>query len=141
MMRKFIILLTFSLFCTGFTQAQYKADDLLGYYYVEDPFIHEGSQIFITKNGSGLYEAVVTWVENPKKKKFIGLLFLEKLKWDEKDKEWNDGTIKYPGKNGNFSVNMHFVDANTLKVRGYWGIAMLGKTVYWKKEKSRRKQD
>lgn len=126
-------------FTSGIVFSQHNADDIIGYYYVVDPFTDEASQIYISRNSSGEYEGKITWINNPEKQSFMGLLFLKELKYDPEKKEWNKGSIKYPGKKGNFSVNMHFQDHETLKVRGYWGMAMLGKTVYWKKEKEQRK--
>ena len=119
-------------------RAQQNADDIIGYYYLTDPFTKEATQIYIYKNTNGQYEGKITWVELEEKKKFLGLIFLKELVWDDKKSEWNNGSIKYPGKKGNFSVNMHFQDTKTLKVRGYWGIAMMGKTVYWTKESKKR---
>lgn len=122
----------------GTVHAQNSADDIIGYYYVVDPFSDEATQIYIYKTTNGQYEAKITWVEIEEKKHFIGLIFLKELNWDSKKNEWNKGTIIYPGKKGNFSVNMHFQDSKTLKVRGYWGISMMGKTVYWTKEEKKR---
>jgi len=140
-MKRFVILTALFILSFGIVQAQYNADDIIGYYHLIDPFTDEESQIYIYKTPSGKYEASITWVANPAKKEFLGLIFLKNMEWNAKKREWQNATIKYPGKKGDFSANMHFQDANTLKVRGYWGIAMLGKTVYWKKEKAKREQE
>ncbi len=137
MKRALILIFTLTVSWSA-VRAQYSADDIIGYYYVVDPFSDEETQIYIYKNSSGKYEANITWVGNPAKKEFLGLIFLKDLEWNAKKQEWQNASIKYPGKKGNFSANMHFQNATTLKVRGYWGMAMLGKTVYWKKEKVKR---
>ncbi|MDL2296708.1 DUF2147 domain-containing protein [Bacteroidales bacterium OttesenSCG-928-B11] len=118
--------------------AQQKAEDIIGYYLVEDPFIKEKSQIHIYKAGNGKYEAKVVWVENPEKKHHIGLLFLYDLEYDKDKNEWNKGRVKYPGKSGTYRINMSFSDSKTMKVRGYWGVSMFGMTLYWSKEDKAR---
>jgi len=140
-MKKLVILTGLFILSFGIVQAQYSADDIIGYYHLVDPFSNEESQIYIYKTSAGNYEGTITWVGNPAKKEFLGLVFLKNLEWNAKKQEWQNATIKYPGKKGDFSASMYFQNANTLKVRGYWGIAMLGKTVYWKKEKAKRKQE
>ena len=119
-------------------QAQQRADDIIGYYFLKDPFNDEVTQIYIYKNSAGKYEGKVTWVDKEDKKQYVGLVFLKELVYNTKNSKWEDGTIKYPGKKGNFSVSMNFQDEKTLKVRGYWGLAMMGKTVYWTKENKKR---
>ena len=140
-MKKLVILTGLFILSFGIVRAQYNADDIIGYYFLVDPFSNEESQIYIYKTSAGDYEGSITWVGNPAKKEFLGLVFLKNLVWNAKKQEWHSSTIKYPGKKGDFSAYMHFQDANILKVRGYWGIAMLGKTTYWKKEKNKRVQE
>jgi uncharacterized protein (DUF2147 family) len=131
------------LLCCGFAvHAQNnQASDLVGYYYMVDPFSGEGSQIYIYQAENGTFEGRVTWVENEVKKKFLGLVFLKNLTFNDKENEWQNGIVKYPGKKGTFKMFMKFESPTKLKVRGYWGIAMLGKSMYWTKEKTQRKQE
>jgi len=35
---------------------------------------------------------------------------------------------------------MKFEDKSKLKVRAYFGVSLLGKTIYWTKEKQKREQ-
>lgn len=129
------IIFSYSLF------AQHNSpDDIIGYYYSIDPFTKEGSQTYIYKNSEGKYEGKVCWVENPEKKKFLNLVYLKELEFSKKDNEWQNGIAKYPGKKGTFTMYMSFVSPKKLKVRGYWGIALLGKTLYWQKENQQRIQ-
>ncbi len=51
------------------------------------------------------------------------------------DKTWDEGTI-YDSENGKtYSCNIKMVDENTLEVRGYIGISMIGRTDTWKRVK------
>ncbi len=117
-----------------------KADDIVGYYYSIDPFSKEGSQNYIYKAADGTYEGLVSWVSNPEKKKFLNYVFLKGLKYNAKDHEWQGGVLTYPGKKGTYKTYMSIEPDGRLKVRGYWGVAMLGKTVYWTKESKKRIQ-
>ena len=137
-MKKTIFSLFFCLIGMG-TFAQ-NPDAICGIYHMVDPFSKEGSQVEIYRAANGDYEGKVVWVENPKKKKFLGLVFMTNLKYNAAEKEYQDGTLKYPGKSGTFSTFMSIVDSKKLKVRGYWGFAALGKTMYWYREDKVRVQ-
>lgn len=51
------------------------------------------------------------------------------------NKTWKEGTI-YDSENGKtYSCNLKLVDDNTLEVRGYIGISMIGRTDTWKRVK------
>jgi len=117
---------------------QNKADDIIGYYYCVDPFSNEASQNYIYKNPDGSFSGKIVWVANPKFKDYINHVFLTGLKYNAKDNEWAEGTLTYPGKSGTFKTYMSFASSTQLKVRGYWGVAVLGKTMYWTKENSKR---
>lgn len=138
-MKKLVAL--FALFLCVTALVAQKADDIVGYYYSIDPFSKEGSQNYIYKAADGTYEGLVSWVSNPAKKKFLNYVFLKGLKYNEKEKEWQNGVLTYPGKKGTYKTYMSIEPDGRLKVRGYWGMAMLGKTVYWTKESHKRKQE
>jgi uncharacterized protein (DUF2147 family) len=117
---------------------QNRADDIVGYYYCTDPFTKEASQNQIYKAVDGTYEGKVVWVANPELRHHVNLVFLTGLKFNAKENEWEDGKLIYPGKNGVYKTYMSLLSPTQLKVRGYWGMAVLGKTVYWTKEKMKR---
>lgn len=136
---KKILLFTFLLFTTGLIFAQSAGDAILGYYFLKDPFSGALSQIKIYKNSSGEYEGVVEWAKDPERKKYEGMVFLTNVTYNKEEKEWQNGKIKYPGKNGVFDTSMRFENEGKLRVRGYWKTPALGKTVYWTKEQKSRK--
>jgi uncharacterized protein (DUF2147 family) len=117
---------------------QNKADDIVGYYYCIDPFTKEASQNYIYKEADGSYSGKVVWVANPNLQHHVNLVFLTGLKFNAKDNEWENGKLIYPGKNGTYKTYMSLSSPTQLRVRGYWGMAMLGKTVYWTKEDKKR---
>lgn len=118
-----------------------KADDICGIYHSKDPFSKEGSQCEIYKAANGTYEAKVVWVENPKKKDQLGLVFMTGLTYNAKEKEYQNGKLKYPGKSGTYKTYIRLTDdKKTMKMRGYLGVSLFGMTVDWTRESKLRPQ-
>ena len=71
----------------------------------------------------------------------IGLEILKGFKFNEKDNEWNDGSIYNPASGKTYSCYINFESATKIKIRGYIGASWmgLGKTAYWTKEATQRK--
>ncbi len=62
-------------------------------------------------------------------KDLIGLEFLQGL---EKDgDEYEDGTITDPKTGKEYSCYIELISSNKLKVRGYLGFSLIGRTQYW----------
>ncbi|CDF78762.1 conserved hypothetical protein (DUF2147) [Formosa agariphila KMM 3901] len=84
----------------------------------------------IIKKYIGEENSVCEKCEGDKKNKpIIGLVIIEGIKKD--GKEYNDGTILDPESGDVYSCYLKLVDDNKLKVRGYMGVALLGRTQYW----------
>jgi len=66
-----------------------------------------------------------------KDKNIIGLVILKDLEYDADDEEWEDGTIMDPKNAKEYSVYLALVEPNKLKVRGYIGFSLIGRTQYW----------
>ncbi len=123
---------------TGLAQ---NADDICGIYHSTDPFSKEGSQCEIYKATDTTYEAKVVWVENPKKKDQLGLVFMTGLTYNTSENEYQNGKLKYPGKKGTYKTFIRLTDNNqTMKMRGYLGVSLFGMTVDWTREEKLRKQ-
>ena len=74
--------------------------------------------------------------ENPDSAKqnqpILGLQILEGFPVEPDRKGlWADGTIYDPNNGKTYSCQMSFKNANTLKIRGYIGISLLGRTEIW----------
>jgi len=122
-------------FCVSSTTlAQHHPDDIVGYYLNEDPFSGALSQIYIYNAGNGVYEGMVIWVREEERKKYEGLVFLKGMTFNNQENEWQNGSMIYPGKSGKFKAFMRLEENGKLRVRGYWGVSWLGKTVYWARE-------
>jgi len=70
------------------------------------------------------------------KRPSLGLELLTNFVFD--DDEWEDGEIYDPKTGKTYSCYMEFPDEdnlNKLKIRGYVGVSLLGKTTYWTRVK------
>lgn len=124
--------------------AQLKADDITGTWLTRGD---KKAKIAITRNGN-TYDGKIVYLsvlnadgssprdeKNPDKAKrtqtILGLQILKGFKFD-KD-EWNHGEIYDPESGKTYSCTLSLKDPSTLKVRGYIGISLLGRTEIWTK--------
>jgi uncharacterized protein (DUF2147 family) len=125
-------------------QAQIKADDIAGIWLTNGD---EPAKIQIYKSGDKFYGKII-WLKipllnsgspkvdqnNPDKTKrttpIIGLAMLSGFKFNNDD-AWKGGVIYDPQNGKTYSCNISLKDKNTIKVRGYIGISLLGRTETW----------
>ena len=67
-----------------------------------------------------------------KNKPIAGLVIVKDLILD--DDVWEDGTIMDPKTGKVYDCYLNLEDINTLKVRGYLGFSLLGRTQIWKRK-------
>lgn len=109
------------------------------------------AKVKIVKRGTKFYGKII-WLrdpndesgkqkldkENPKKelktKPIVGLEILKGFKYVG-DKKWEGGTIYDPENGKTYDCNIAMKDNNTLKIRGYVGISLLGRTTVWSRVK------
>ncbi len=140
------------LFLAGFyatsSFAQIKANDIVGVWLNEDKDAHV--QI---ENVNDVFVGKIVWLKFPiddetgkpkldknnpddklKKRSTMGLTLLSNFKFDGGD-EWEGGQIYDPKSGKTYDCYMTFTDntKKTLKVRGYIGVSLIGKTTYWTK--------
>jgi uncharacterized protein (DUF2147 family) len=105
----------------------------------------------IYKNGDK-YQGKVVWLKEPidpetgkpkvdknhpddasKTRPVLGLINIWGFKYIEKNK-WDEGNI-YDPKNGNtYSCTIKMINPNTLEVRGYIGVSLIGRTDTWTRQ-------
>lgn len=96
---------------------------------------------------NGKYYGRIVWLQKPKdetgkpkldknnpntslrNKPLLGLTMLKNFAYD--DGEWSGGHIYNPSDGKEYKAYMKLKDKNTLSVRGYVGISLLGKTDTW----------
>ena len=153
---KIFFFLCFSVVFGGL-QAQSKADRVCGLFYAASPDNGEGSQVQIYKAEDGTYEGVVVWmqypnhpngeprkdVKNPDPKKRnqtnVGIVIMKGFTYNETSDEWENGSIYNPDSGKTYRGSMKLESDNKLRIRGYIGISLLGKTIVWTREKTLRK--
>lgn len=98
--------------------------------------------IQITRTVAGLYEGRIVGGNQPGKldshnpdaaKRALplrGQVIVHDLKYDG-DRKWADGTIYDPQSGKTYRCKLELRDDGTLKVRGFIGISLLGKTQLW----------
>lgn len=65
-------------------------------------------------------------------KPVIGLVIIENL--IEDDDEFNDGTVLDPNNGKTYKCYLELEGNNKLKLRGYIGISLIGRTQYWQRK-------
>lgn len=140
------------LIANAWNTASLVADDVLGTYWNAEKTAH--IRIYEAKNGFyyGKIEHLVeqnntngkpkTDPENPDEKlrnrARLGMVIAKAFKWDEKEQEWNDGTIYNPTDGKTYDGYIYFENGNKdkLKLRGFvLGMTWLGKTSEWSRIK------
>lgn len=112
------------------------------------------AMVRIYKNGEK-YQGRIVWLKEPidpetgkpkvdknnaeesaQKRPVLGMVNIWGFVQKEK-KSWEDGNI-YDPKNGNtYSCTIKMINANTLEVRGYIGVALIGRTDNWSRQVSK----
>ena len=126
-----------------------KSDDILGVWLNEDKDAH----VDIYKEGD-VYFGKIIWLDEPNEENgepklddenedeslrtrpVMGLLLLRDFVFDED--EWEDGRVYDPKNGKDYKCYMEFPDEDDkdkLKVRGYIGFSLLGRTTYWTRVK------
>ena len=142
-MKKESSLITIFAFVCTIAKAQTKEYDVIGNWLTAGK---EPAKIQIFKSGNKFYGKII-WLKNstdngkpkvdnnnPDKTKrnnpVIGLVILTGFKFDGND-EWKGGDIYDPESGKTYSSYFYVKDKITLKVRGYVGISLLGRTETW----------
>ncbi|MEZ5196333.1 MAG: DUF2147 domain-containing protein [Bacteroidales bacterium] len=140
-----ILLLGSILMIAGNLLAQdYKTDDILGHWLNEE---QDGKVEIYKENGK--YYGKLVWLKFPideetgkpkldkhnpddelKKRPSKGIILMNDFVYDG-DGEWDDGEIYDPKSGKTYSCYMKLESMNKLKVRGFIGVSLIGRTTYW----------
>ncbi len=143
-MKKRTVLFIVTAFLFSFNiYSQNNEDDITGIWLTGGK---EPAKIQIFKTGDKFYGKII-WLKNPtdngkqkldinnpdkekQKGTIIGLVMLKGFKFDGDD-EWKGGDIYDPESGKTYSSYMYLRNWNTLRVRGFVGISLLGRTETW----------
>lgn len=136
--------LALMVFPAGTYAQTYKSTDVKGIWLNQD----EDAKIEIYENGGKFFGKIV-WLKTPidpetnkpkvdkhnpdpslRNRPTLGLEILKGFSFDGKE-EWKDGTIYDPKSGKTYSCYMRLENKNKLKIRGFIGVSMLGRTTYW----------
>jgi uncharacterized protein (DUF2147 family) len=98
-----------------------------------------GSEISATLLGSPNKDRgrAKTDIKNPdpalRERALVGLEIFSGFRYDG-DGEWGGGQIYDPNSGKTYSCKLRLLDQNTLKVRGYIGISLIGRTEIWRRQ-------
>ena len=143
MIKKFFIFSTLLSFLVIANQSLAQdADAIKGKWYNSD----EDAQIEIFKEG-GKYYGKIVWLKEPTEKgkpkidknnsakskqnrPIMGLRILNDFQYTGND-TYENGTIYDPKNGKNYNCSIRIKNSNTLEVRGFIGISLIGRTVIW----------
>ncbi len=133
------------------------ADDVLGTWLTAESDDGRAKVEFVKKGNR--YNGTIIWLEQPnyppdddegmagqpkvdrenpksehRKRPIIGLVLAGGFEYTE-DNLWENGTIYDPNNGKTYKCKMWFLDADTLKVRGFIGFSLLGRTEIWTRAK------
>jgi uncharacterized protein (DUF2147 family) len=128
---------------SGILFAQVNTDDIIGIWLTSGK---EPAKIQIFTSHDKYYGRII-WLQNPVKdgkprvdknnpdeskrsNQIIGLFIINGFKFDGDD-EWSGGKIYDPESGKTYRSYISLKDKNTLKVRGYVGISLFGRTEIW----------
>ena len=138
-----IILFALAFILEPITAVAQESDAVLGIWLTQD----KDSKVEIYKKNNK-YHGKIVWLKEPNKngkpkvddknsdeskheRAIIGLVLMTSFVYDE-DFVWEDGEIYDPKNGKTYSCKMTLSkDKNTLDVRGYIGISLIGRTAIW----------
>lgn len=126
-----------------------QSDGCIGYWKtIDDETNKAKSVVQIYKSGDKYFGKVVKLYREPDEeqdpicddcdeddsrynKRVLGMVILTDLEWDADDDEWDDGEILDPKSGDVYDCYIALESQDKMKVRGYIGLSVLGRTQYW----------
>lgn len=141
---KISLFIVFSLFIFGFTSSNPNQAILGKWKTIDDETNKVSSVIQLYEVNGKVHGKVVEILQEGKdentlctecsgKRKNQKIMGMEIL-WDlkkESDTEWEDGEILDPNNGKTYSCQVELESKDKLKVRGYIGFSLMGRTQYW----------
>jgi uncharacterized protein (DUF2147 family) len=142
--------LTLFLLTTSFSTPTDNPDSLVGVWKTG-----EGTaMVRIYKNGEK-YQGKIVWLKEPndpetgkpkqdknhpdevnRTRPILGMINIWGFSFKEKDL-WEDGNIYDPKNGSTYSCTIKMINPNTLEVRGYIGVSIIGRTDTWTRQQAK----
>jgi uncharacterized protein (DUF2147 family) len=143
-----MVLVSGLMFSSNLSAQEFQQDDILGVWLNEDKDAH----VEIYKEND-LYYGKIIWLKFPiddetgkpkldkhnpdpelQKRPSLGIKLLTDFEWDG-DNEWDEGDIYDPKSGKTYSCYIVMKEYDLLKIRGYIGVSLIGRTTYWTRVK------
>jgi len=126
--------------------AQNPANQITGVWVTAE----KDGRVRISRHEDGKYYGKLIWTENkrggdsldrdinnpdPEKRDrtILGITLLKGLAYKPEENQWEGGKIYDPNKGKTYKCYAELVSPDKLKIRGYVGISMVGRSTYWKR--------
>ena len=138
----------FSFFILAVLTSSLSAQTIFGKWNSFDEETNEKESVIEVYEKDGKAYARILEILNPERKNatcfkckgkrkdqpILGMDILTGLEKDEE--EWSGGKILDPKNGKEYKCYIKLLDKNTLKLRGYIGISLIGRTAIWKRDQS-----
>jgi uncharacterized protein (DUF2147 family) len=119
---------------------KYPPESILGEWCTQREEGRPPGRVKFVQAQDGTYMGILTWSADPKKdvnskdprlrdRPLVGIVLMWHLKYD--DGEYVDGYVYNPEDGGTYRVKTEVLSPESLKVRGYLGISLLGQSKTW----------
>ncbi len=119
---------------------KYPPEAILGEWCTQVEENRPPARVRFERGQDGTYVGIVSWSSAPRKdvhnkdpklreRSVVGIVLMWNLRYD--DGEYVDGYVYNPEDGGTYRVKTEVSGAESLKVRGYLGISLLGQTKTW----------
>ena len=123
---------------------QNTGDEIVGTWYTST----KNAKVSIFKTGNTFYGKII-WLKNPneddnkpkvdknnpdeklRSRHISGMLILKSFEFNTSDNNWQNGEIYDPKNGKTYSCKLTLSNQNTLEVRGFIGISLIGRTEVW----------
>jgi uncharacterized protein (DUF2147 family) len=119
---------------------KYAPEAILGEWCTQREENRAPGRIKFVRGSDGTYLGILSWSADPKKdvhnkdpklrdRSLVGIVVMWHLRYD--DGEYVDGYVYNPEDGGTYRMKAEVLSAESLKVRGYLGISLLGQNKIW----------
>jgi uncharacterized protein (DUF2147 family) len=113
---------------------------ILGEWLTQQEENRPPGRIKFVRADDGTYMGIISWAAVPKKdvnnhdpklrdRQLVGSVLIWHLCYD--DGEYVDGYVYNPEDGGTYRMKAEVLSPESLKIRGYWGISLLGQNKMW----------
>ena len=119
---------------------KYPPESILGEWWTEAQENRPSGKVNFVRSPDGTYTGILTYSSDPKKdvnnkdpklrdRSLVGIVLMWNLHYD--DGEYTDGYVYSPEDGGTYRFKAEILSPESLKIRGYLGISLFGRTQKW----------